>query len=53
MSQLARDTKSDPGSAQKKRRIHKRTIAVVLCVVIFPWVLIAIPGTLDAGEEVA
>lgn len=29
----------------KRRRLHKRTVVVVLCCVILPWVLIAIPRT--------
>ena len=53
MSQQAKDAKSDLRPAKKGRRVHKRTIAVVLCVVIFPWVLIAIPGTLDTGGQVS
>ena len=53
MSQLAKDTKSEPDSVKKKWRVHKRTIAVVVCAVIFPWALIAIPGTLDTGDDVA
>ena len=53
MGQSEKNTKSESGSAKKKRWIHKRTIAVVLCVVILPWVLIGIPGTLDTGDQVA
>ena len=53
MSQPEENTKSELGSAKKKRWIHKRTIAVVLCVVILPWVLIAMPGTLDTGDNVS
>ena len=53
MSQPAKDTQSEPIPAKKRRRVHKRTIAVVLCVVIFPWALIAIPGTLSTGDEVS
>ena len=29
----------------KKRRIHKRTLAIVFCFVLLPWFLVAIPGT--------
>ncbi len=33
----------------KKFKIHKRTAAVVFCVVICPWILIAVPGTIWGG----
>lgn len=34
-------TSNEPSS---KRRIHKRTLAIVFCFVILPWCLVAIPG---------
>ena len=50
-SALAQSPKSvDPN---KRWRIHRRTIAVVFCVVLLPWILIAIPGTVisSAGSS--
>ncbi|MFK7769577.1 MAG: hypothetical protein AB8B55_20365 [Mariniblastus sp.] len=35
---------------KKKRRVHKRTLAIVFCFVIVPWILIAIPGTPSGGS---
>lgn len=28
----------------RRRRIHKRTLAIVFCFVVLPWILVAVPG---------
>ena len=30
--------------SRPKRRVHKRTLAIVFCFVILPWILVAVPG---------
>ena len=49
MSPEAEDSESAIPRSAKRWRIHKRTIAVVICVVLLPWVLIAIPSTVVGG----
>lgn len=48
MSQQAESGESALPLPAKRWRVHKRTIVVVFCVVLLPWILIAIPGT-DVG----
>jgi len=49
MSQQTQDGESAVPLPAKKWRVHKRTIVVVFCVVLLPWILIAIPGTTISG----
>ena len=37
------------GSTQRKHRIHKRTLAVVFCLAIIPWILVSVPGEVIGG----
>ena len=42
-----------PAEPIPKRRIHKRTLAIVFCFVILPWFLVAIPGKRSNALETA
>jgi len=49
MSQSSQNKKASSDSPAKKFRLHKRTIAAIFCVVLLPWVLIAVPATVTGG----
>ncbi len=38
-----------PADPPRKRWVHKRTLAIVFCLVVIPWILIAGPGTRSGG----
>ena len=42
-----------PAEPIPKRRIHRRTLAIVFCFVILPWFLVAIPGKRSNALETA
>ena len=44
---MSQQKTSDDSSAEG--RIHKRTLAVVFCLVVVPWILVAIPGQVSGG----
>ena len=44
---MSQQKTSDDSSAGG--RIHKRTLAVVFCLVVVPWILVAIPGQVSGG----
>ena len=51
---IALNNKSNDAAAvnndsKRRRRIHKRTLAIVFCFGFLPWILIAIPGTQSGG----
>lgn len=49
MGQDTKNLESEPDRSEKRRRLHKRTIVLVLLAIV-PWILIAIPGTPDETD---
>lgn len=50
-------SQSTTAKSAKRRRLHKRSIAVAFFVVLLPWILVAIPSTVvglggSTGSEI-
>lgn len=49
MTSSSTQTIERENSPRRKRWVHKRTLAVAFCVVVIPWILVAVPGEQYGG----